>query len=139
MHKLTKKKSSAHNTLWRNFSTYIRLRDALATTGGMEYAKCITCGRILPVGDLQAGHMIPGRTNGICFDESMVYAQCYSCNVTNKGEKQAYKAIMIAKHGEEWYALKEQAKKTPTDLPDWLLREMNKEILAKIKKLKESV
>ena len=46
---------------------------------------------------------------------------------------------MVEKHGEAWYNLKEQARKTPTDLPDFILREMNKEILKKIKKLKESV
>jgi hypothetical protein len=83
--------------------------------------------------------MIPGRSNGICFDESIVHAQCFTCNVTNKGEKQAYRMIMIEKHGEAWYAMKEQARRTPTDLQDWVLREMNKEILKKIKKMRESV
>ena len=53
MHKLTKKKSSAHNTLWRNFSTYIRLRDALAALEAEKPAesaskrrKVTTAGRI---------------------------------------------------------------------------------------------
>ena len=83
--------------------------------------------------------MIPGRTNGILYDETIVYSQCYDCNVTGGGERQKYKMIMVEKHSEAWYNLKEQARKTPTDLPDFILREMNKEILKKIKKLKESV
>ena len=139
MYKCKRKASSAHNTLWKNFSRYIRLRDALAATGGLEYARCITCGKLLPIEDLQAGHMIPGRTNGILYDETIVYSQCYDCNVTGGGERQKYRAIMVEKHGEAWYNLKEQARKTPTDLPDFIVREMNKEILKKIKKLKESV
>jgi hypothetical protein len=139
VYKCKKRSSSAHNTLWKNFSLYIRLRDALAETGGLEYARCITCGKLLPISELEAGHMIPGRTNGILYDESIVYAQCRQCNGPGGGEKQKYKMIMIEKHGEAWYNLKEQARRTPTDLQDWVLREMNKEILKKIKKMRESV
>ena len=136
MHKTTKKKSAAHNTCWNNFSRYIRLRDAINTTGTMEYARCITCGAVLPVEDLHAGHMIPGRTNGILFDETMVFAQCYECNVDGGGEKQMFKQVMVARHGEAWYDLKMQARKTPVKLTDDVLRLMNDEWLAKIKRLK---
>ena len=130
MYKIKRKTSSAYNTLWKNFSLYIRLRDAIKTTGTLEYAKCITCGKILPVSELQAGHMIPGRTNGICFDETIVHAQCAKCNGPGGGEKQAYRMKMVAEHGEGWYAMKEQARKTPVDLQDLVLREMNKETLS---------
>lgn len=138
MHKLAKKKTAAHNTCWTNFSRYIRLRDAIATTGTTTHAKCITCGRILPIGELEAGHMIPGRTNGILFDETMVFAQCNPCNGEGGGERQAFKKIMVARNGEAWYALKEQARKTPVKLTDDVLRLMNSEWLAKIKRLKEN-
>jgi len=136
VHRTAKKKSAAHNTCWKNFSRYIRLRDAINTTGTMTHARCITCGAMLPIEDLQAGHMIPGRTNGILFDETMVFAQCYACNVDGGGEKQMFKQIMVQRHGEAWYDLKMQARKTPTKLTDDLLEVMNTEWLAKIKRLK---
>ena len=136
MHKVSHKKTAAHETCWRNFSRYIRLRDAIATTGTMTHARCITCGTILPVEEMDAGHMIPRRTNGILFDESMVFAQCYSCNREHGGEEQAFKRIMIERKGESWYALKVQARSTPVKLTDDVLRLMNSEWLAKIKRLK---
>lgn len=136
MRKVAHKKSAAHNTCWGNFSRYIRLRDAIATTGTMTHARCITCGAVLPVEEMDAGHMIPGRTNGILFDEAIVFAQCTDCNREGGGERQMFKQIMVKKHGEAWYDMKMQARKTPTKLPDDILRIMNTEYLNKIKKLK---
>ena len=137
MHKVSHKKSAANNTCWKNFSRYIRLRDAIATTGTMTHARCITCGAVLPVDDLQAGHMIPGRTNGILFDESMVFAQCYACNVDGGGEKQMFRHVMVERNGEAWYDIKVRSRSTPTKLTDFDLRAMNAEYLEKIRKLKE--
>lgn len=136
MHKLAGKKSSAHNTCWKNFSRYIRLRDAIATTGSLTHAKCITCGTIHPIEDMDAGHMIPRRTNGILFDESMVFAQCTKCNRQGGGEEQAFRIIMVQRNGQDWYDMKVQARSTPTKLTDFDLKAMNAEYLAKIKKLK---
>ena len=136
LHKLTHKKSAAHNTCWRNFSRYIRLRDAVATTGTLTHARCITCGVILPIEEMDAGHMIPGRTNGILFDESIVFAQCKDCNVTGGGERQMFKKIMVDRHGQAWYDLKVQARKTPTKLSDVVLVAMNERWLEEIKRLK---
>lgn len=82
--------------------------------------------------------MIPGRTNGILFDETITHAQCDDCNAQGKGngEKQKYKAVMVAKHGEAWYDMKLQARRSPVKLDDFALRLMNSEWLARIKKLK---
>ena len=136
VHRTAKKKSAAHNTCWKNFSRYIRLRDAINTTGTMTHARCITCGAMHEIEDMDAGHMIPRRTNGILFDESMVFAQCHTCNRDKGGEEQAFKRIMIERKGEAWYDLKVQARSTPTKLTDDVLRLMNGEWLAKIKRLK---
>jgi NAD-dependent SIR2 family protein deacetylase len=122
-------------TAWRNFSAYIRARDALATTGTLEYCKCITCGHVKPIAEMDAGHMIGGRRAGILFDESMVFAQCQTCNRTNGGEYQAFKREMISRNGEEWYAEKERQKREIVALTDEALVLISKLYLQKYKEL----
>ena len=85
--------------LWPVFSRYIRMRDCLATTGTVTYGKCVTCGRTLAFGKLQAGHFIPGRTDAILFDADQVYAQCYRCNMKLQGMWHKYFLFMQAKFG----------------------------------------
>jgi hypothetical protein len=58
------------------FSQFIRLRDCLKTTGGLENGFCYTCGRLYPFKSLQAGHWIPGRGGGNVLDERGCHAQC---------------------------------------------------------------
>jgi len=116
------KKSNAENTAWKWFSLYIRTRDALETTGTLERARCFTCDEIHNIQELDAGHMIPGRSNGILFDESIVKAQCIKCNRHNGGEQQMFKFKMVSIHGEGWYDLKLKARKTPCKLSDMELR-----------------
>lgn len=86
---------------WDLFSKFIRSRDCLATTGDIEYGKCVTCGRVYPFGQLQASHFIDGRTKPVLFNEDIVYAGCMSCNVFKKGNKDAYTPFMINKYGTE--------------------------------------
>jgi len=117
-YKRTGKESSAKKTAWKWFSKYIRLRDCLKTTGSPDYCKCITCGRVVPYEDIDAGHAIPGRTDGILFDESIVFGQCRLCNQGGDGEKQAFKRVLVEEHGEEWYDEKVRRRKTAMPLTD---------------------
>jgi hypothetical protein len=90
--------------VWKAFSQYIRLRDAIATTQGQHAVKCCSCGRPYPafgIGCAQAGHFVPGRRNSILFDERCVNAQCYNCNVTLKGNWPGYYTFMLDKYGIE--------------------------------------
>lgn len=75
---------------WQEFSKWIRLRDCVKTTGDTESGVCITCGKLIPFKQSQAGHFIAGRTNAVLFDEDIVHLQCYSCNVCNHGEQLEY-------------------------------------------------
>jgi len=68
---------------------------------------------------MDSGHLLPGRTGGILFDESMVFAQCRECNRQGNGEKQAFKMVMVERNGLEWYESKEKARKTNTKLGDF--------------------
>jgi hypothetical protein len=118
--------SSAKNTAWKWFSLYVRLRDAYAflpNPSGEPIAPCFTCRVVLEYKDMDAGHGIPGRTNGILFDEEITKIQCRQCNRQGGGEVQAFKRKLVELHGggeigEAWYALKEQAKRTPTQISE---------------------
>ena len=96
---MAKKKYKAK--AWSAFSKYIRLRDAILTTGGTEYATCVTCGKTFGVGKLHAGHFLPGRTNGILFDERGVHAQCVGCNIYGNGRQAEYYLWMMERYGPE--------------------------------------
>lgn len=97
-------KTTPRSKAWNAFSRYIRLRDAIKTTGGVEYCVCVTCGRTKPsfgLGCIQAGHFVPSRCNAVLFDEECVSGQCYGCNCGQGGMWVEYEAIMVERHGVE--------------------------------------
>lgn len=99
---------------WAEFSKYIRLKDCLVTTGTKDRGKCFTCGKVYPFKKLQAGHFIDGRNATILFDERLVHAQCYACNVIKHGNKDEYTPKMIERFGmeevQEMWVLAKQSK-----------------------------
>ena len=68
--------SSVKKKTWVVFSEFIRKRDCLLTTGLIDYGKCITCDKTVPMKLLQAGHFIAGRHNANLFSERGTHAQC---------------------------------------------------------------
>ncbi len=87
--------------LWTVFSRYIRLRDAISTTGMSTEVSCITCYRTYPTVEVDAGHFIASYPHGyIRFDEKNVHAQCKRCNM-NQGEQYLYGLRMIQLYGQE--------------------------------------
>lgn len=98
------------------FSQYIRTRDCLLTTGTKENGKCVTCGRVYPFKDLQAGHAIGGRCNSILFDEQLVNAQCVSCNLFRYGRQAEYSVWFIEKYGMDCWKEKVALKFKPMEL-----------------------
>ena len=92
--------SSAKAACWRVFSRWVRYRDALRTTGAIEYCECITCDASLPVDKMQAGHFIPGRHNAQLFSERGVHGQCYRCNIGQNGRPLEYRRQIIKLYGE---------------------------------------
>lgn len=103
MKEKTKKKSvsSLKKKAWILFSTYIRLRDCLKTTGSTEYGKCITCGEVQNFSDADAGHWIPRRWNETLFDKKNVNLQCKTCNWGKGGNVHEYRRKLVEMYGEE--------------------------------------
>lgn len=96
---ITKAKKKANTA----FSIYIRTRDALKTTKGLENLLCVTCSKIYPafgVGCAQAGHFIPGRHSAVLYDVRNAHGQCYNCNVNLKGNPVKYFRYMQAYYGD---------------------------------------
>ncbi len=89
---------------WKWFSKFIRLRDALLTTGTKDMVKCFTCDALVSAwsrGGAQAGHFLDGRGNAVLFDEDLVHAQCLQCNFYRHGFKESYEPKMIALYGKD--------------------------------------
>lgn len=86
---LGKQAETSHKKLksmaWRAFSDYIRLRDAILTTGTDDECICYTCKKRYPLIAIQAGHLIDGRQNVDLLDEELVKGQCRQCNVLKHG------------------------------------------------------
>jgi hypothetical protein len=89
---------------WEQFSKYVRIRDALRTTGDIRQLVCCSCGKLYPafgVGCAQGGHFIPGRGNSVLFEEHGVHGQCYNCNMRMNGNWVGYYRFMLKQYGQE--------------------------------------
>jgi hypothetical protein len=117
---------------------YVRIRDALKTTGTIDQAICYTCGKLCDVCGNDCGHGIAGRTNGIEFDPDICRFQCHYCNGEKGGEAQLFKARLIAENGQEWWDRKQAQKREYLKTSDEVYRLMNTEWLRRIKELKEA-
>jgi len=93
-------KSTVKGKAWREFSKYIRLRDALKTTGTLTHVKCITCGKLLEVSFCDAGHFVSRRYNATLFDERNVNTQCRYCNRFLDGNLLEYRRQIVKLYGE---------------------------------------
>ena len=93
-------KSTVKGKAWREFSKFIRLRDALKTTETLTHVKCITCGKLIPIGSADAGHFVSRRYNATLFDERNVNTQCRYCNRFLDGNLLEYRRQLIKKYGE---------------------------------------
>ena len=62
--------------------------------------KCVTCGCSKPWKEIQAGHFVGGRTNGVLFDERGIFPQCYACNVCRQGMGPEYTVFMLEHYGQ---------------------------------------
>lgn len=85
--------------LWQIFSKFIRRRDCLRTTGNIFWGLCFTCDKRQNFKQLEAGHFLPGRSNGILYDEKGVHAQCKECNQYKHGNQHIYRERMILLYG----------------------------------------
>lgn len=89
------KKPDLIRKLDRVFSLYIRLRDTMPS--GM--CKCISCGRIKPFKDIDAGHFYSRTHMATRFDPFNVNGECSYCNRFDEDHLLMYRENLIRKIG----------------------------------------
>ena len=103
----TKRKAPSMSTLVDRldnvFSKYIRLRDAMPS----GTFRCISCGKIKPIEQADAGHYHSRRHMSTRFDEDNVNAECRFCNRFSADHIIGYRENLIKKIGEQRFLLLE--------------------------------
>ena len=79
------------------FSAFVRLRDAMY--GGNTV--CISCGRVLPFEQMQAGHYWSRKHMATRWDEHNVNAECAICNCHDSNHLKGYTENLLSKIGKE--------------------------------------
>lgn len=140
---MSKNRTAAKKTAWKNFSMYIRIKECIETTGNREFGRCCDCGSIKEFSELDAGHFIPGRGDSVLFVEDNVHIQCVSCNrvrlsKTNarSGISPGYLRYMLKRYGEKRVSELLELKYKIVKLTENDFREISKICLGKIKELK---
>jgi hypothetical protein len=83
------------------FSLYIRIRD-----GG----RCIACGKVGEIKNMQAGHYITRKCLHLRYDEKNVHCQCYACNCMLHGDLITYRERLLDRYGEDVVTYLEEAR-----------------------------
>lgn len=107
------------------FNKYVRERDS-----ENGYFICISCGRTLPVEQMNAGHYIPQKNSSFLrFNEYNVHGECISDNGFNEFHLINYRKNLINKIGQEMVDWLEDNQRT---IKKWTRSELN-EIIEKYK------
>ena len=67
------------------------------------YGKCISCGRVKPFEELDAGHYFSRTHMATRFDEDNVHAECRFCNRMSSDHLVDYRENLIQKIGRSRY------------------------------------
>ena len=92
--------TAAKKRAWDRFSQWIRVKKGIETTKYPFLGICVTCYKQFHIRALQAGHMIPGRSNAVLFKEELVNPQCVKCNEGLHGRHSRYRKVMVLKYSE---------------------------------------
>lgn len=92
-------KFSLLSKLDREFSKYIRLRDAMGS-----YFRCISCGKIKPIQQADCGHFYSRRHMATRWDEDNCNAECRACNRFDGDHLLGYRERLRRKIGDQRFA-----------------------------------
>lgn len=130
--------SAWHDKLWKVFSVYIRLRDAIEA-GMQGYIRCISCGDIYHWTNGDAGHYLNRKYKAIVYDEDNVHFQCRDCNRFTEGNQAAYRINLVAKIGEDRVRALEEKKNWPAGFTIDGLKIRRAEYKAKVAEMKKII
>lgn len=118
-----KKKSTTASLvakLDRVFSRYIRLRDAMPS----GFCRCISCGQIKSIKQMDCGHYFSRRSMATRFDEDNCNAECKRCNRFEASHLHGYRENLIKKIGEQRFALLEVKHNQTRKWSTWELEQL---------------
>ena len=92
------------------FSMFVRLRDA--DENGL--ARCITCGVVKPVKQMDCGHFVKRQHMGTRFSEYNCHTQCKRCNAFEQGRNEDFERALISMYGEDRVNLLKSASRQAT-------------------------
>lgn len=122
--------------VWKIFSRYIRLRDAIKTTKRNDMVSCITCGQWKETKSVDAGHFISRSCSYLLFDENNVHAQCKKCNMPpDPGEQHTYGERIKTLYGEKELKRLKEGKWKVFKFTKKMLEEMEQEYKGKLNDL----
>lgn len=78
------------------FSLFVRKKHS---RGGQ--ARCVSCGKVLPIKELDAGHYVSRNHLSTRYDERNVHPQCQKCNRFDGGAMAGYTLYMLDTYGRE--------------------------------------
>ena len=100
------------------FSLWIRNRDSK-----QGYCKCISCGVVKPIAEMQNGHYYSRSINYLRYDPRNCAAQCVGCNIFKEGNKPAYALALIRKYGKN---ILEELEKDSRKYKQWTIQDLEK-------------
>lgn len=128
-----KKKPDLKAKLDREFSLFIRLRDAMDN----GYFRCISCGQIKPFEQADCGHYANRQHMNTRYDEMNCNAQCRHCNRFMEGNIQNYRKGLISKYSEQQVIALETRQNISRKYSDFEFEQLIKYYRALNRKLKK--
>lgn len=82
-------------------SLYIRMRDSREF--GFKYCRCVSCGKVKPIQDIDCGHYISRRCMILRFDTRNLNGECSRCNRFDTDHLIGYRRNLVQKLGRKTF------------------------------------
>lgn len=114
----------------RIVSLYVRMRDSREY--GFKYCRCISCGKVKPISDIDCGHYISRRCMLLRFDTRNLNGECSRCNRFDVDHLIDYRKNLIWRLGRQ--ALERSKFSTVTDpaIREKFIKEYGEKNVAKL-------
>lgn len=117
-----KKQPNLKAKLDKEFSLYIRLRDAMPN----GWFRCISCGKIKRFEQADCGHFHSRRHLATRYDEDNAHAECRACNRFSADHLIGYERNLIAKIGQQRFDLLKVKAASTCKMSDFEYKELIK-------------
>lgn len=89
------KRQKAIDKLDAIYSKWIRYTAA----SSQGYCKCVTCGKVGPIKEMQCGHFISRGEQAVRWEPRNTGVQCVACNIFGQGKQYEFSLYLDKTHG----------------------------------------